>query len=472
MRCGFYLAIVFFSVLVWPWTQAIAQETQPGDACTVAGEIRVTGGPEQSAVPANSVGQMLICDGATWNMVAKYGQDGSTSLRVGPDFGCNATKKGRMRYDANRNWEFCNGKAWKPFQGASKSGCNGPTSCPYIGSVCADGSVYVGCHPRRGMPLFMARCDTGLSGSNCTTGTRTKHAWNNATANYKITNKNNAYDGGGNSAALYTLDSATTAGVQPHNAAKECEDMNVHSNTDWYLPSSGELDLVLNGANFSQFTASTFDATTAYWTSTEKDISNARAKTTIGETGNYLKDYLGNVRCFRKGEDACDGNPAVGTVCADGSVYAGLSPDQSRKMYAQRCDIDQYWDTVSNSCQGAGSTMAYSSAFSETYANNTVSGRENTIQIALRTDYDYPAAQACYESSAHDKSDWYLPATDELAVLNNKKDDIGNFAEGEYWSSTQNFNWVFACMWDFSDESSTCWVDKRAAFNVRCVRLE
>src|SRR5690606_34398043 len=45
-----------------------------------------------------------------------------------------------------------------------------------------------------------------------------------------------------------------------------------------------------------------------------------------------------------KSTDACIGAPAVGTVCADGSVYAGNSPDGDVPMYVTRCDLGQAWD--------------------------------------------------------------------------------------------------------------------------------
>ena len=37
--------------------------------------------------------------------------------------------------------------------------------------------------------------------------------------------------------------------------------------------------------------------------------------------------------------DPCVSTSTPGTVCADGSVYAGISPDGNSKMFAARCDV-------------------------------------------------------------------------------------------------------------------------------------
>ena len=40
----------------------------------------------------------------------------------------------------------------------------------------------------------------------------------------------------------------------------------------------------------------------------------------------------------------CTGSPTPGTVCSDGTIYAGQSPDGNVKMYTTRCDEGENWD--------------------------------------------------------------------------------------------------------------------------------
>ena len=90
-----------------------AAETIPGSACSVAGVIQRTGGPEQ--LPS----QDLICDGAVWQLLSEKAINGTTLSQVGYDSGtCNAAKAGRLRYaSATDAWEYCDGSdPWLPFK--------------------------------------------------------------------------------------------------------------------------------------------------------------------------------------------------------------------------------------------------------------------------------------------------------------------------------------------------------------------
>jgi hypothetical protein len=50
------------------------------------------------------------------------------------------------------------------------------------------------------------------------------------------------------------------------------------------------------------------------------------------------------------GGDCVGTTPPVGTVCADGTIYAGLSPDTGAKMFTTRCDYGQTWN--GSACTG------------------------------------------------------------------------------------------------------------------------
>jgi Protein of unknown function (DUF1566) len=121
-----------------------------------------------------------------------------------------------------------------------------------IGTVCGDGSVYAGTSSAGGA-MFVTRCDAGQtwSGSACT-GARSGSTWNDSSGNWVDTSLVNCgtagaclTDGEANTSSLIYEDSNyVTAGTQNHVAAQYCADLSIHSQTDWYLPSIAELDVV------------------------------------------------------------------------------------------------------------------------------------------------------------------------------------------------------------------------------------
>lgn len=106
------LAIAVLTVLAA--APAHAAETQPGAACTAAGLIQQTGGPEQ--IPA----RLLICDGANWQTLAEQGTDGRMLVQFGNDTGtCTAAKTGRLKFvGGSTPWYYCDGSVWLPFESA------------------------------------------------------------------------------------------------------------------------------------------------------------------------------------------------------------------------------------------------------------------------------------------------------------------------------------------------------------------
>lgn len=94
--------------------------------------------------------------------------------------------------------------------------------------------------------------------------------------------------------------------------------------------------------------------------------------------------------------------PAPGTIMADGSVYAGISPDTGRAFYAAAQD-----------------------------APKRMNWREATSYASACTD--------------HGHADWRVPSRKELGVLFNHRAAIGGFDDSDwYWSSseyTPNIAW-------------------------------
>ncbi|WP_435640802.1 hypothetical protein [Micavibrio aeruginosavorus] len=91
---------------------ALAAETQPGDSCSINGEVRNTGGPEQ--IPRRT----LICNGTTWQTLVEQTSAGKTLLQIDNDAGsCTTAKTGRMRYTGGTPpWEYCDGSNWVNFK--------------------------------------------------------------------------------------------------------------------------------------------------------------------------------------------------------------------------------------------------------------------------------------------------------------------------------------------------------------------
>ena len=143
-----------------------------------------------------------------------------------------------------------------------------------VGTVCGDGSVYAGTSPAGGA-MYTTRCDAGQtwSGSACT-GARSTKSWNDGQSNWVDTSLTNCATSGacpndgqaGTASLVYEDANYVLAGTQLHVAAQYCYDLSIHSQTDWYLPSINELNvLYTNAAAIGNFLTDG----TWYWSSSE-----------------------------------------------------------------------------------------------------------------------------------------------------------------------------------------------------------
>lgn len=202
------------------------------------------------------------------------------------------------------------------------------------------------------------------------------------------------------------------------------------------------------------------------------------------------------------GTDLCLGTPSVGTVCADGTVYAGLSPDGNAPLYAMPCDLGMMAQRKGDAwmCTGPRDTYSFNNGSGKAVATGYSSfadGKANTAGlVALKDQAPYVAAQACANQTFGGHNDWYLPAEHELAVMCNgttasagpnmpgscpNAAAIGGFNIGNfwYWSSTDDapnpycnsaygFN-SSAAIERFANGEQFC-NPKKNKFAVRCVR--
>ena len=163
----------------------------------------------------------------------------------------------------------------------------------------------------------------------------------------------------------------------------------------------------------------------------------------------------------------------IGTVCADGSIYAGITPDTSVPMYAAPCDYGMTGSA--GSCTGTRGQTYWSVGNSATGINSWVTGRANTL--ALHNDDGkgngpYEAADWCYNLSGYlGHSDWYLPAEGELDLLYQGYSAIGGFSSGaQYWSSSENGGYTPNAFYETLSSGGQGPAPKGYSYDVRCVR--
>jgi hypothetical protein len=164
--------------------------------------------------------------------------------------------------------------------------------CPNIGNVCSDGSIYAGLSPDGTKAMYVT-----------TAANETTKAWNDGTANWRDTSLANCSSsestcrtGKSNSSTLATEDSSSAAGIQPHNAAQYCENLTAHGQTDWYLPSLQELNVL-----YTNRTTITGFASSRYWSSSERsNIQGAVVDFSTGAWGNFGKQAPVRLRCVRR----------------------------------------------------------------------------------------------------------------------------------------------------------------------------
>lgn len=139
----------------------------------------------------------------------------------------------------------------------------------------------------------------------------------------------------------------------------------------------------------------------------------------------------GGMSCSGSAPTGCDN---VGDTCSDGTIYAGLTPDGNVPMYTMPADSGQHtWNN-----EGVETGMGYCWAD----PNVCVQGQNNTAYLEADGG-DFQAARTCFELSAYGHNDWYLPAKEEMELLqaNSGIGDLsGSFSGTYYWTSSEQWN--------------------------------
>lgn len=180
-----------------------------------------------------------------------------------------------------------------------------------------------------------------------------------------------------------------------------------------------------------------------------------------------------------KDKPAC--NPAnlmPGCLSADGSIYAGKSPDGDRPMFVTRCDYGQNWDGFK--CAGIRLLRPWGGGIGSNPAVNAhhiFSGSTNTdmlINADSNPDEDgqqpYMAAQACADLNIHSKTDWYLPARDELLIISHHHEEIENFQIGAWYYTSNGAGGAGRVIIMGSDGTTT--INLNSSLPIRCARKD
>lgn len=144
----------------------------------------------------------------------------------------------------------------------------------------------------------------------------------------------------------------------------------------------------------------------------------------------------------------------IGTVCADGAVYAGMV--DTRRIYAAPNDerLPLPWNNGSYNFNVVG-------------ANSTVNGKENTDRLigAYDDGWPYRAAAACRAKGEN----WYLPALSEVLLLHKHMEEIGGFAPSSWYSTSTEVSASTAIVIWFKN---SLYSDggKAEGYMTRCVR--
>lgn len=150
------------------------------------------------------------------------------------------------------------------------------------------------------------------------------------------------------------------------------------------------------------------------------------------------------------------GCTTVGSTCANGSIFIGMMVYGTSCVPLFATDVNQ---STSNAWRSVGSGFnAGTLSFEDGRANQNWIANHFTIA-------NFPAFNTCDALSRHSNTDWYLPAQDELNLL--QRSGIINVNQN-YWSSTEASDTDAWLQNGTSSEQS--FTTKSTAGYVRCVR--
>lgn len=317
-----------------------------------------------------------------------------------------------------------------------------------IGSTCADGMIYAGVAD--GRKIFIE------------SSTETNLAWNTNTSGNPTHGAN--FDSG-----LYNAHYIGLAGLETRDAANHCAEASNVFGYQLYLPSVAEMQTIYaNRASLSGalITSGTGDQ---YWTSNEfiDGDSDRAAEFDMGSGAidpDEIMTYERSVICVRYEDDQtysdpCEGAVAEGTMCADGSIYAG--------------QVNGY--DIYSAYFSEPSTLQAKTTSTATYGAFDADGMRNQQIIEAAGLASHPAAQAC----AAKGDGWFLPSQEEFVELNNNATgalttvfDATHVTNTNYWTSTFSTNDPGDVIRVYYGSSSTAESLATSSYGVLCAKYE
>ncbi len=411
--------VLFFILLPICFSVGNAHAQSAGDACTptkFSSPIWVPGGSPGGA------GQLMVCDGSNWVLLFEYDNDGNVGIAQ----------------DTPAAPLHVGGAA---IIGTSSLICSAATEGA-IRYNTTENNIEV-CNGTDWAMVQASACDNAPAFPNFPDETNVAVSTLTESDIVQIT----GVDSGCNA-------EISISGTGGSPAYRVCSDSSCSSVIQTWTTSNDSYDLL---GNYVQLRATS-------------SSSVATAYTITVNIGPVSSDWI-----ITTGMSGCS---PEGTVCADGTVYAGLS-GASTAMYVTRCDAGQTWDGAS--CTGTREALPWNNGNSTGYVTTgltgTTDGQTYTATL-IATDSDsvtsgtqlHQAAQYCADLSMHGHSDWYLPAKNELDTMYGNKTVIANFNESGtyYWSSSEYSN-VDAWNQRFSDGNQGN-SHKNSTFAVRCAR--
>lgn len=177
---------------------------------------------------------------------------------------------------------------------------------------------------------------------------------------------------------------------------------------------------------------------------------------TAAEWQSFRNNPNGLIMAACAGPAACTTGP-VGTACNDGTIYAGTYA--GKRLYAAATDapLKLYYND--------------GTYYNHADAGSMSDGMDNThyLRMSERGGQIHIAARECYSKGAN----WYLPAVEELKVLQTNKAAIGGFKSEPYWTSTEGTSYEDAYVVYFNNDANAGRVEqfkKDVTARVRCVR--
>ena len=238
----------------------------------------------------------MYCNGTDWIAFGALNPSAGGSGCTNPDRG-----EGAVVYNNSFHvLQYCDGDDWRAVGGTvvgSGGGCTAPSSCPNVGDVCADGSIFAGFTLYNNSscePLYVT--DDNQS---------TASQWKTSSGVDDISPDDHV-DGKVNAAGR-------AGSISDFPAFDLCESNNYHGKSDWYLPARTELNLLwLNRAAIDASADGNF-TTGDYWSSTERYTNGAWYQDFgSGNQNSFGKGNSYDVRCVRR-----DGSGSGGDTTPD-----------------------------------------------------------------------------------------------------------------------------------------------------------